>query len=248
VVLAGEVVGVAHPDIASFVATRLPAQLTDYQLVFDDHADVAARSAMLAEVSLALREAGFLPGWRGELLDVRPLGVPYGQGDALAAIERASCRALGITTHAIHLNAFTADGRLVLARRSLNKAVDPGLWDNLVGGMVASGETEQQALLRESFEEAGLDAACLPMQRGALLHEGRRVADGFMRETVQVFDTVLPEGTVPVNQDGEVAAIETWTVGQTLDAIEQDGLTVEAALVTLDGIRRSLSRTADKQH
>ncbi len=236
VLLAGVRVGTASPDVASFLATADDrCALLDYSLVFDDEAlDLAGRTALLNDLAHRLRDAGLLRGWRNEQLDVRPLDG----GAALASIERTACRALGIATHAVHLNGFTADGRLWVAQRAPHKGVDPNMWDNLVGGMVSSGEDELLALERESFEEAGFDLKRHRALRGGLVREQRPIPEGHMVETVQVFDLVLPADFVPKNEDGEVQRFELRTIDAVLDAIERDEFTVEAALVTLDGLVR----------
>ena len=236
VVMAGREAGIASPEVASYLATGTPHfELIDYRLVLlDDGLDASGRSALLADCALRLRDAGLLRGWRDELLDVRPTPdeAPIG------VVERAACRTLGITTTAVHLNAFTPGGELVVARRAEHKQIDPGLWDNLVGGMVPAGESEEQALSREAQEEAGLDLGGIALVRGGRVHVTRRVPEGFQSEIVQVFDAVLPEGTELRNQDGEVAAIETRSVPQVVAAIEGDEFTLEAALVTLDALLR----------
>jgi 8-oxo-dGTP pyrophosphatase MutT (NUDIX family) len=241
VLLAGVRIGTSSPDVASFlVTTDHRCALLDYNLVFDDEAlDIEARSRLLNGLAQHLREAGLLRGWRNEQLDVRPL--EEGATDAaaaLATIERSACRALGITTHAVHLNGFTDDGRLWVAQRATHKGVDPGMWDNLVGGMVAAGEGELLALERESLEEAGLGLGEHRVARGGLVREQRLVPEGHLVETVQVFDLVLPATVQPRNQDGEVQRFELRGVDAVLDAIERDEFTLEAALVTLDGLMR----------
>jgi 8-oxo-dGTP pyrophosphatase MutT (NUDIX family) len=236
VLLAGAQVGTASPDVASFLATADErCALFDYSLVFDDEAlDVAGRTALLNDLAHRLRQASLLRGWRDEQLDVRPLegGAP------LATIERSACRALGIATHAVHLNGFTTDGRVWVAQRAAKKSVDPNMWDNLVGGMVAAGEDELLALERESFEEAGFRLAEHRPVRGGLVREQRPIPEGHMVETVQVFDLLLPAHFTPKNEDGEVQRFELRTIDAVLDAIERDEFTVEAALVTLDGLLR----------
>jgi len=234
--MAGGTVGIAGPEVTAFLASGTPhfVLLDDRLVMRDDGLGVRERSALLADCALRLRDAGLLRGWRDELLDVRlaPDAAP------VAVIERAACRSLGIATTAVHLNAFTSAGELIVARRAAHKQIDPGLWDNLVGGMVPAGESEAEALAREAQEEAGLDLAPLALLRGGRFHVGRRVAEGFQSEFVQVFDAALPDGVELCNQDGEVAAIERRPVEAVVEAIERDEFTLESALVTLDALLR----------
>jgi 8-oxo-dGTP pyrophosphatase MutT (NUDIX family) len=236
VVMAGCEVGITSPEVASFLASATPHfALLDYRLrLGDDGLDPAARSALLADCALRLRDAGLLRGWRDEPLDIRP--AP--NAAPIATIERAACRTLGIATTAVHLNAFTLAGELIVARRAGHKQIDPGLWDNLVGGMVPAGESETDALRREALEEAGLDLARVALARGGRVHVTRRVPEGFQSEIVQVFDAVIDDAIALRNQDGEVAAIERWPVAAVIEAIGRDEFTLESALVTLDALLR----------
>ena len=229
-------VGTTSAEIAEFLSSDQPfCNVRDGKLIFDAaKRDRKTRSALLHEAASRLADAGMVWGWRDEQLDVRPLAG----GATLATIERAACRALGIATYAVHMNAFTADGQLVVARRADDKSIDPGMWDNLVGGMIAAGESELEALAREAYEEAGLSLSQLDPQRGGVVQETRIVPEGYMVETIQVFGLVLPEGVAPRNLDGEIAAIETWPVEDVLEAIAHDAFTLEAALVTLEGLAR----------
>lgn len=236
VVMAGAEIGVCSPEVASFLASSTPHfALADYRLLLHDEGlDAGGRSALLADCALRLRDAGLLRGWRDEPLDIRP--TP--EVAPIAVIERAACRTLGITTVAVHLNAFTPGGELIVARRADHKQIDPGLWDNLVGGMVPAGESEQQALAREAQEEAGLDLRTAPLARGGRVHVTRQVAEGFQSELVQVFDAVIADSAGLRNQDGEVAAIEARPLAAVVEAIERDEFTLESALVTLDALLR----------
>jgi ADP-ribose pyrophosphatase YjhB (NUDIX family) len=236
VAIAGADVGVASPEVARFLASGTPHfTLADHRLVLlDEGLDTGRRSALLHDCALRLRDAGLLRGWRDELLDVRP--AP--DAAPVAMVERAACRTLGITTTAVHLNAFTQGGELIVARRAEHKQIDPGLWDNLVGGMVPAGESEEEALRREAQEEAGLDLAAVVLVRGGQVRVTRRVPEGFQSEIVQVFDAVLGAGTELRNQDGEVAAIERRPVAAVIEAIERDEFTLESALVTVDALLR----------
>lgn len=235
VVIAGRDVGIASPDVAGFLAKATPHfALREGLLLLDDGLDAAARTALLHDAALRLRDAGLLRGWRDERLDVRfePEAAP------LAVIERAACRTLGIATTAVHLNAFAADGQMWVARRAAHKQIDPGMLDNLVGGMVPAGEGELAALAREAMEEAGLDIAGWPLRRGGRLRFTRPVPEGFQVEDVQVFDARLPAEAAPRNQDGEVAEIACWPLPRVIDALDADAFTLEAALVTIDGLMR----------
>src|SRR3546814_10822946 len=132
-------------------------------------------NAVLARLALSLKDTGCLRGWRNELLDV------IGEGRRLGAIERAAVRPLGLLTKAVHLNAWSPDGRLWIARRSLSKSTDPGLWDTLVGGLTGAGESLDHSLLRESNEKAGLEAGDIdgrsPLR--IILRMHRRLPEGY---------------------------------------------------------------------
>ncbi len=235
--VAGVHVGDAQPAVARFVAQQVEGfSLRDGVLaISDDALGVDARTALLSEAAMKLRDAGLINGWRDELLAV---GQP-----ALASIERAACRPFGITTQAVHLNAYVNAECLIVARRALHKQIDPGLWDNLVGGMVPAGETLQQALEREAWEEAGLRIDRALLTRGRRFHVRRPVPEGFQSEIIHVYDTLLPADTPLANQDREVVAIERRALDEVVDAIERDGFTLESALATLESVTRRSGST-----
>jgi len=188
--------------------------------------------ACLHQVACALRDAECLSGWRDEPLDV------VGENCVLGAIERAAARPLGLLTQAVHLHANTSDGRTWIARRSRAKTVDPGLWDTLAGGLVSHGETPDAALLRESFEEAGLTPAMLA-GRSPLCNLGRitrRVSEGYLVQNVLACHAVLDAAVHPVNHDGEVMAFRAVTTTELWGMINARAFTREATLVLLNGL------------
>lgn len=234
--MAGAHVGNTTQDIARILAVP-PSGFSlfdDALLLQDDELDAAGRTELLSEAAARLRDSGLLTGWRNE-----SLAIHARRGDEpIATIERAACRPLGIRTEAVHLNAFVEDETLVVARRAATKQIDPGLWDNLVGGMVPAGESLDQALAREAWEEAGLDTAQLAIRPGRRFHVRRPVAEGLQSEVIHVFDATLPPAADLRNQDGEVATIERRAFSDVIAAIERDEFTLESALATLDALAR----------
>lgn len=198
------------------------------------------REAVLAEVNARLHEQGLIRAWRDEPF---PLLSPA-TGQALAVFERASARFWGTLTLGAHCNGWVAgpDGQpqaLWIARRSPTKATDPGLLDNLVGGGVPWGQTPWEALVREGFEEAGLNATQMARATpGRVIELNRDIPEGRQFERLHVFDLELQAGECPVNQDGEVAEVGLWSIHHTCAAASTDEMTVDAALVTLDFLLR----------
>src|SRR5512145_2227097 len=233
--IGGSRVGHVQPDVARFLRHLDDFAWKDGELLLVDRGmDQLRRTECLARAAAGLRDAGLVTGWRDELLPVTAMP----RGPVLAAIERAACRPLGIATTAVHLNAYTEDGDVIVARRAAHKQIDPGCWDNLVGGMVPHGETLEQALEREAWEEAGIELDRIEVHRGRAFSLMRPVPEGLQHETIHVYDATLAANMEPRNQDGEVDAIETRPVADVVDAIERDEFTLESALVMIESLTR----------
>jgi 8-oxo-dGTP pyrophosphatase MutT (NUDIX family) len=188
----------------------------------------------LADMSRWLYDAGCIPKWRNELLDV------WCANNVVAAIERGAVRPLGLLTRAVHLNAWSTDGRLWVARRALNKATDPGMWDTLVGGLVGHQEPDDLALERETEEEAGLVVADIALRepiRSIFLMQ-RRVDEGFQCEQVLTSDCVLADKATPQNQDGEVMQIACLPVKDIETMLLDGAFTLEASIVITQSLLR----------
>jgi len=56
----------------------------------------------------------------------------------------------------VHLHVITPQHTLLLQKRPLSKAIQPGKWDTAVGGHISAGEDLETALKRETYEEIGL--------------------------------------------------------------------------------------------
>ncbi len=186
-----------------------------------------AADAGLARVARWLFAQGLCGKWRGELLAVTDASLRR-----RAVVERAAVRPLGIATFAVHLVGFTPAGKVWVQQRALDKATDPGKWDTLVGGLVAADEDDALALEREAWEEAGLHLhalhACATTDR---ITVRRPVREGYMVEHIAVFEAVVPDGTQPVNQDGEVARFDRLTPQDLIERLAAGAFTLEAGLI-----------------
>ncbi len=199
-----------------------------------------AGDAAFARLNQHLRAQGHIVAWRDEIYPVlEPTSSPVAPR-VLGHIERAASRFWGTLTFGAHATGYLAGpgGRpthLWLGQRSLSKAIDPGLFDNLIGGGVAAGQTPAEALLREAWEEAGLRPEQMHGLRAAgVLRLARDIPEGFQHEWLHSFDLELPAGQVPHNQDGEVAGFTLLPVAQALALAAGTQMTVDAALVTID--------------
>lgn len=203
-----------------------------------EQADQTVRNSVLAAVCAALRTKGLLPAWRDELINVWDLP----QRSVRLQIERGAARFFGVVTQAVHLNGLVArDGHwsLWVARRSLAKAVDPGLRDNLVAGGIIAGADPAGTLLRECAEEAGMPAGLAARAAAAgEIQVCRDVPEGLHTERLMVFDLILDDTWQPVNQDGEVSEFTLMPVAAVLQSIARGEFTLDAGLVTLDSIAR----------
>src|SRR5258706_5202922 len=192
------------------VAAGLPLRARDAGWAVDGIPDAA-----LSDIAQWLHRHGHGGRWRDELL-----AVTNDSGQVLAAIERAAVRPLGIATRAAHLVGTTSDGRVWVQRRALDKSVDPGMLDTLVGGLVAFGESTGETLERESWEEAGLRVAQLHDLRpmGQLMVR-RPLSDGYVVERIDMFAAVVPDGITPRNQDCEGMDFECLAIDALVNAM-----------------------------
>ncbi|MGZ5101834.1 MAG: DUF4743 domain-containing protein [Usitatibacter sp.] len=198
----------------------------------------AGRTAAMAEVAHELAKDGAIRGWRDEAVSVSH----HYAAPELFRIERAASRPFGIMSYGAHLNGFARKGALIhawVARRSLDKAVDPGKLDNLVGGRIAAGSTVDETLRKEAWEEAGIAPAMLEGLNciGAVRVE-YSVPDGLHREILFVHDLWLPSEFKPSNQDGEVADIRLEPLEDVVQEILDGDFTLDAGAVMVDGLLR----------
>ena len=204
--------------------------------------DRAARDAAMDTIAHTLASEGALTAWRDERYAVRnAFDEP-----PLFVVERAAARYLGIRTYAAHVNGLvrTDEGvKMWLARRSLRKAIDPGMLDNLVGGGIGAGASIGGTVVKESWEEAGIEAELAAQAvRASALAIVRAQPDGLQDEIVYAHDLWLPAGWRPANQDGEAIEHRLLPLGQVAEVIANDTppdiVTADASLVALDCLVR----------
>jgi len=230
--LDGHAVGSIEPALAARLLDEgLPIAAADDGAGWRIAAPV---DASLAAIARWLHDRRLCAPWRDERL-----AVTAADGNALAAVERAVVRVLGITTWAVHLVGFAPDGRAWIQQRAFDKAVDPGRWDTLMGGQVSAGESIGQTLERETEEEAGLAIAeLIDLRRTDRITVRRPVAEGYVVEHIEVFEATVPSALEPRNRDGEVARFECVPVPVLLERLAAGDFTLEATLI----LDRSLAR------
>ncbi len=65
----------------------------------------------------------------------------------------------------VHLHVLNRKKGILVQKRPLNKLIQPGKWDTAVGGHISVGETLEQALEKEAFEEIGLTGFSAKLQK-----------------------------------------------------------------------------------
>jgi 8-oxo-dGTP pyrophosphatase MutT (NUDIX family) len=193
-------------------------------------------TATLGVIARAMRDAGLAHTWRDE-----QLAVTDDRGRTLGTVERAAVRPLGITTFAVHLAGVSPDGCHWVQQRAFTKANDPGLWDTLMGGLVSAADSLEQALERETWEEAGLRIEQLrDLRYGGRIATRRPSTDvrgGYIVEYIDWYRCVVPEGFAPANQDGEVQQFALLGESELADKLQAYEFTLEAALVLAASLR-----------
>ena len=203
-----------------------------------DAAAVRVPGGALQDVARGLAGAG-LCRWRGEAFDVR--AEP--EGPVLGVLDRGALPALGVRAGGVHLNALVrraGGAHLWVARRAMDKLLDPGKLDHLVAGGIPAGYSPAEALVKEADEEAGLGAALVA---GAHLAEVIDYAmerdEGLRRDRLYCYDLDVPETFVPEARDGEVAGFELWPLKRALDRVRRtDDFKFNVNLVLIGLFRR----------
>lgn len=172
----------------------------------------------LPRIARTLSERG-LYRWRDEAFDVR--ASP--NGPALTRIDRGAIPSFGIAAAGVHLNGLVRRGdglHMWIARRAMDKVLDPGKLDHLVAGGVPAGLSPAATLVKEAGEEAAVapELACTAVHVGVIDYAMER-PEGLRRDRLHCYDLMLPDDFTPRAADGEVEAFELWPLQRAVAAV-----------------------------
>jgi isopentenyldiphosphate isomerase len=136
------------------------------------------------------------------------------QGNVIGKATRSECHSGTFWLHpVVHLHVLNSAGQLFLQKRAMNKDTQPGKWDTSVGGHVSYGETIEQALQREVFEEIGISIyKPMAVQRYVWLSTVEK-------ELVNTFYTIY-DGAFEIDHE-EIDTARFWTIDEIQQQIGQ---------------------------
>ena len=207
-----------------------------------------SRTRSVGRVMDALRNEGYVAGWRNELY---PVGCDYDECRHMPyfLIERSCASLLGVMEYGVHVNGIViGDGfdgsgvdrgtstgnndatRMWLARRSNTKSKYPGYVDHIAAGGLPYGISIHENAMKECHEEAGIPIEISSRSlrpAGAICYEnyerviGRGRHEGVMNRVVLFcYDLVLPTDFVPTVVDGEVESFFTWSMEELCESLD----------------------------
>lgn len=208
-----------------------------FELIYpDDAAPVIPApdvNSAVARANSCSMQAGAVNVHPGKAAEYFP--VIQENGMVIGRAERSYCHSPAKPLHpVVHLHIIDRYSRLYLQKRSMKKDIQPGKWDTAVGGHVDYGESIQEALFREAYEELGF-REFNPVWLMSYVFES-----DVEREMVNVFAAV---GNFSLRPDhDEVDEIKAWdlesideNLGKSLFTpnFEQEYVRVRAGLLSL---------------
>ncbi len=176
-------------------------------------------SEAMGRVTQGLRDAGFLEHWRDELYAVKE---SFAQ-EPVFLIERAATPFFGIRAYGVHINGFvrTKEGlKMWVAKRAEDRAICPGMLDNMVAGGQPAGLTLAENIIKECAEEANIGPELARTARPVGMISYRMETDGGVKPDVMFcYDLELPKEFVPQNTDGEVESFTLMPVEEVAEIV-----------------------------
>ena len=228
---------IPHPEITSKIAPYLDSEFLVNHECHKISLDGSCSkiSEKLNGIAEKLREdkPELIPGWRGEQY---PILYP----ESIGSVERAAADLIfGFEKYGSHLTIFKKkddDFRILLAKRSKTKSKFPGYWDNSVAGGINYGMSPRECILKEAYEEAGIDDENILQKIVAIGMTSNCYAKTcYMKETQFNYklDVSEFENFEPKIIDGEVELFKFCSVQEVLDLLVSGNFKPISAIVTI---------------
>ncbi|EPQ50852.1 LOC733379 protein-like protein [Gloeophyllum trabeum ATCC 11539] len=176
-------------------------------------------------------------------------------------MERSACALFGVVTYGVHMTVYEEDERGVrvwVPTRAKSKPTWPGFLDNSVAGGIPSGMGAFEALVKESMEEASIDADIVRAHATAVgaISYFFQTKDGWLQPEIEfVYDLRVPAGLGeqererfrPKPLDGEVEAFELLPLDEVLTRMRAGLFKPNCALVIIDFLMRRGFITPDNE-
>ncbi|KAJ3222340.1 hypothetical protein HDU81_009945 [Chytriomyces hyalinus] len=176
--------------------------------------------------------------WRSERYSVWDF-----DGKIAFMIERSAAGLLGIRSYGCHVNGFVkgdsrSPSKMWVARRSYTKQTYPGMLDNIVGGGLPHGMTPGENVIKECFEEAGIEvnvANSLHVLKPVSVLTAFMISErGWVPDTEYIYDLEVDASFTPLCQDGEVHGFELMDLATVKTLLLKGEFMPESGLVVLD--------------
>lgn len=133
------------------------------------------------------------------------------EGNVVGKATRGHCHDGSKLLHpVVHLHLFNRQGEIYLQKRPDWKDIQPGRWDTAVGGHVDYGESVDEALRREAFEELGIADFAPTFLRRYVFESDRE------RELINAFMTVYDGRIAP---SSELDSGRFWSPSEICDSL-----------------------------
>jgi isopentenyldiphosphate isomerase len=186
--------------------------------VLDGVVQLVAPDAM-EEVTRSLHEKGVLEHWRNEPYVVN---TKYGERSEFV-IERCAVPFFGIRAYGVHINGYVRSGdglKMWIGRRANDRAICPGMLDNMVAGGQPAGLSLMENIIKECAEEANvLEELARTAQSVGLITYTMETDKGIKPDVMFCYDLQVPEGFVPENTDGEVESFELMPIEEVAEIV-----------------------------
>lgn len=239
---------IGQGDIPEAVAKRMLVMVAGFALLTLAHAALTAAAALywskaawnfVAGALFWILSALYVVAWTvPALIKARSGGarrraegsgeilpVVDGDGRVIGQAPRPLCHGGKKILHPV-VRLWLGDGKggYLMQKRSMGKLVQPGKWDCAVGGHISFGETAEEALMRESREEIGLET--MPKLSPLMRFTWETALE---RELVFVYEATLTGENDPLiatlrADPAEVTEVRLWTADEIArEALKADG-------------------------